>query len=590
MKITSPSALPVQRIPLRVKLFPFLQWLGLINLSTLRADLAAGLTGAFIVLPQGVSFALVAGLPAEYGLYTAIIPPIIAALFGSSMHLISGPTTALSIIVFSTLSPLAEPGSTSYISLVLSLTFLAGVFQLAFGLARLGTVLNFVSHSVIVGFTAGAALLISTGQLKYAMGIHIPNGSSFLSSWAVIIKSTGQTNEYELAIALTTLICGGILKTWRPQWPGLLLAMIIGSVLSVLMGGNSHGVRLLGSLPGNLPPLSRPDLGLDNLRLLAPGALAVALLGLIEASSIARSITMHSRQHINGNQEFIGQGLSNIVGSFFSSYASSGSFTRSGVNYESGAKTPISSISSALFLGAIIVLIAPLTAWLPLSAMGGVILLVAFKLIDVHHIREIFKSSRSESIVLLTTFCGTLLFQIEFAIYTGVLLSLAIYLTRMSHPRVDSLVPNPTAPGRHMIENISGKFPECPQLKIIRIDGSLFFGAASHVTQIFEEIDAGSPKSLLIVGAGISYIDVSGAMMLVQEAERRRAMKKDLFLCSLNRGIVQFLRQGDYLNDIGEKNIFDSKHTAISEIISRLDTSVCAVCGDPIFNDCPSRF
>ncbi len=589
LKISSPSVLPVRKIPLRVKFFPFLQWLGLINFSTLRADLAAGLTGAFIVLPQGVSFAMVAGLPAEYGLYTAIIPPIIAALFGSSMHLISGPTTALSIIVFSTLSPLAEPGSASYISLVLSLTFLAGVFQMAFGLARLGTVLNFVSHSVIVGFTAGAAVLISTGQLKYAMGIDIPNGSSFLSSWAVIIKSTGQTNEYELAIALTTLICGGIIKTWRPQWPGLLIAMIIGSLLSIIIGGNSHGVRLLGSLPGNLPPLSRPDLSLDSLRLLAPGALAVALLGLIEASSIARSITMHSRQHINGNQEFIGQGLSNIVGSFFSSYASSGSFTRSGVNYESGAKTPLSSIFSALFLGAIIVLIAPLTAWLPLSAMGGVILLVAFKLIDVHHIREIFKSSRSESMVLLTTFCGTLLFQIEFAIYTGVLLSLAIYLTRMSHPRIESIVPDPTAPGRHMIENISGEFPECPQLKIIRIDGSLFFGAASHIAQVFEEIDGDTPRNLLIVGAGISYIDVSGAMMLLQEAERRRAMKKELFLCSLNREIIHFLRQGDYFNDIGEKNIFDSKHTAISEIVSRLDRSVCAVCASPIFNDCPHK-
>ena len=589
MKTTSPSILPVRRVPLRVKLFPFLQWLSQINHSTLRADLTAGLTGAFIVLPQGVSFALVAGLPAEYGLYTAIIPPVIAALFGSSMHLISGPTTALSIIVFSTLSPLAEPGSAGYISLVLSLTFLAGVFQLAFGLARLGTVLNFVSHSVIVGFTAGAALLISTGQLKYAMGINIPNGSSFLSSWSIIIKSSGQANGYELTIALTTLICGGILKTWRPQWPGLLIAMIIGSVMSILMGGSSHGVRLLGSLPGNLPPLSTPDLSLDTLRVLAPGALAVALLGLIEASSIARSITMQSKQHINGNQEFIGQGLSNIVGSFFSSYASSGSFTRSGVNYESGAKTPLSSIFSAFFLGAIIVLIAPLTAWLPLSAMGGVILLVAFKLIDVHHIREIFKSSGSESIVLVTTFCGTLLFQIEFAIYTGVLLSLAIYLTRMSHPRIDSLVPDPTAPGRHMIENFADELNECPQLKIIRIDGSLFFGAASHVAHIFEAIDANEPRNLLIVGPGISYIDVSGAMMLVQETERRRNLHKDLFLCSLNRGIIKFLRQGDYIYEIGEKNIFDSKHTAISKIIPRLDQSICAACAHPIFNDCPQE-
>ena len=587
MKFTSSSTLPIRKPPLRIRLFPFLQWLHLINLSSLRADLTAGLTGAFIVLPQGVSFALVAGLPAEFGLYTAIIPPIIAALFGSSMHLISGPTTALSIIVFSTLSPLAEPGSASYITLVLSLTFLAGVFQLVFGLARLGTVLNFVSHSVIVGFTAGAALLISTGQLKYAMGIHIPNGLSFLSSWSVIIASTSEINGYELGIALTTLICGGILKTWRPHWPGLLIAMIMGSLLAILLKGDSHGVRFLGSLPGNLPPLSRPDLNLDTLRLLAPGALAVALLGLIEASSIARSITMHSKQHIDGNQEFIGQGLSNIVGSFFSGYASSGSFTRSGVNYESGAKTPIASISSALFLAAIIVLIAPLTAWLPLSAMGGVILLVAFKLIDFHHIRDILKSSRSESMVLVATFCGTLLFQIEFAIYTGVLLSLAIYITRTSHPHIESLVPDPKNPGQHMKENIARDLPECPQLKIIHIDGSLFFGAANHVSQIFEEIDKEDPRHLLIVGTGISYIDVSGAMVLVQEAERRKALNKEMFLCRLNREVYHFLEKGDYLLEIGENHIFDSKKVAISAIVSRLNKAICDECPHRIFSDCP---
>ncbi len=589
MKFTSPSTLPIRKLPLRIKLFPFLQWLHLINFSSLRADLAAGLTGAFIVLPQGVSFALVAGLPAEFGLYTAIIPPIIAALFGSSMHLISGPTTALSIIVFSTLSPLAEPGSANYITLVLSLTFLAGVFQLIFGLAKLGTVLNFVSHSVIVGFTAGAALLISTGQLKYAMGIHIPNGSSFLSTWSVIIASTSDINGYELGIALTTLICGGILKTWRPHWPGLLIAMIMGSLLAIILKGDSHGVRFLGSLSGNLPPLSRPDLNLDTLRLLAPGALAVALLGLIEASSIARSISMHSKQHIDGNQEFIGQGLSNIMGSFFSGYASSGSFTRSGVNYESGAKTPISSISSALFLAAIIVLIAPLTAWLPLSAMGGVILLVAFKLIDFHHIRDIFKSSRSESMVLVATFCGTLLFQIEFAIYTGVLLSLAIYITRTSHPHIESLVPDPGNPGRHMKENIDQSLPECPQLKIIHIDGSLFFGAANHISHTFEEIDKDAPRHLLIVGTGISYIDVSGAMVLTQEAERRKTLNKSLFLCRINSEVYHFLEKGDYLLEIGENHIFDSKQLAISEIVSKLDPSICHTCPNRIFSDCPSR-
>ncbi len=586
MKSAPPPALPVRKISLKNRLFPFLKWMHLVNRDSLRADLAAGLTGAFIVLPQGVSFAMIAGLPAEYGLYTAIIPPIIAALFGSSRHLISGPTTALSIIVFATLSPLADPESANYLSLVLTLTLVAGFFQLIFGLARLGTVLNFVSHSVIVGFTAGAAFLIATGQIKYALGISIPAGSSFLENWLVILKSYSGTNLYELTIALTTLISGAGIKIIRPRWPGLLMALIFGSLVCLAIHGSEHGVRLLGALPAHLPPLSSPDLTFDTLRMLAPGALAISLLGLIEASSIGRAITIQSKQHIDGNQEFIGQGLSNIIGCFFSSYASSGSFTRSGVNYESGAVTPLSSIFSALFLTAIILLIAPLTAWLPLSAMGGVILVVAFKLIDVRHIKEILKTSRSESLVLAATFFGTLFFDIDFAIYTGVLLSLAIYLTRMSHPRIRSVVPFSTGKKRRMKDRADRDLPECPQLKIIRIDGSLFFGAADHVSEVLKQIDEQSPGDLLIVGAGISYIDISGALMLVHEAERRRELNRNLYLCRLNTEVSHFLKTGGYLKEIYEENVFESKQMAINKIISKLDRQICTSCPYKIFIEC----
>ena len=588
MKSNNKKAAPVRPIPLQVKLFPFLRWRKLIDRKSLRADLFAGLTGAFIVLPQGVSFAMIAGLPAEYGLYTAIIPPIIAALFGSSLHLVSGPTTAISIIVFSNLSPLVEPGTLDYIRLALTLTFLAGIFQLAFGLARLGTLINFVSHSVIVGFTAGAAFLIATGQLKHALGIPIPSGSSFLTSWMIIFKSSGQTNLYELAVALITLISAALLKVFRPRWPGLLLALVIGSLVSAGLDGGAHGVRLLGKLPGRLPPLSSPDFSLDTIRLVAPGALAIALLGLIEALSIARSITVFSKQHINGNQEFIGQGLSNIIGSFFSGYASSGSFTRSGVNYDSGAITPFASIFSALFLAIIIVLIAPLTAWLPLSAMGGVILVVAFKLIDVRHIQEILKSSRADSLVLLATFCGTLFFEIDFAIYAGVLLSLAIYLTRTSHPQIDVLAPDPADSRRRLTEVDPHGLLECPQLKIMRVNGSLFFGAANHVSEIVEEVDADSPKHLLIVGYGINFIDVSGAMTLVQEAQRREKMKKALYLCRINRDVHQFLKQGGFIAEILERHIFTTEYNAISQIFKKLDFAVCRPCKARIFNECQS--
>ncbi len=586
MKLFNRTAHAVRPAPLHVKLFPFLQWKECISRKSLRADVFAGLTGAFIVLPQGVSFAMIAGLPSEYGLYTAIIPPIIAALFGSSLHLISGPTTAISIVVFSTLSPLAEPLTAEYIRLALTLTFLAGIFQAAFGLARLGTLINFVSHSVIVGFTAGAAVLIATGQLKHALGIPIPSGSSFVTSWIFIFKEFRQFNPFEMTVALVTLVSAASLKTWRPRWPGLLIALIVGSVLSIAIDGASHGVRLLGKLPASLPPLSAPDFSPDTLRLLAPGAMAIAMLGLIEALSIARSIAVFSGQHINGNQEFIGQGLSNVTGSFFSAYASSGSFTRSGLNYESGAATPLAGVFSALFLSVILLLIAPLTAWLPLPAMGGVILVVAFRLIDVHHIREILKSSRAESAVLLVTFAGTLFFQLEFAIYAGVLLSFGMYLTRTSHPHIAVMAPDPADPRRRFREVHASALMECPQLKIIRINGSLFFGAANHAAEIVEEMDADDPGNLLIVGHGINFIDVSGAMMLAQEAQRRRKMNRALYLCRINREVHHFLEHGDFLREIGKEHIFATEYEAISRIFAKLDYSVCHCCTCRIFEEC----
>jgi sulfate permease, SulP family len=588
MTFKGKKAAPGRPVPLRVKLFPFLRWLGRTDGKSFRSDMFAGLTGAFIVLPQGVSFAMIAGLPAEYGLYTAIIPPIVAALFGSSMHLVSGPTTAISIVIFSTLSPLAEPGTADYIRLALTLTFMAGIFQLAFGLARLGTLINFVSHSVIVGFTAGAALLIATGQLKHALGIPVPSGSSFLTSWMILLKSSGQTNFYEMSVALATLATAIALKTVRPRWPGLLIALVVGSLVSFWIDGGAHGVRLLGRLPGRLPPLSSPDFTLDSLRLMAPGALAVSLLGLIEALSIARSITVLSGQHINGNQEFVGQGLSNIAGSLFSGYASSGSFTRSGVNYDAGAVTPLASIFSAVFLAIIVVLVAPLTAWLPLPAMGGVILFVAFKLIDIHHIREILKSSRADSLVLLATFFGTLFFELEFAIYTGVLLSMAIYLTQTSHPHATIMAPDPEDDRRRLTEIEPSGLVECPQLKIIRVNGSLFFGAANHVAEVVEEIDADAPRHLLIVGYGINFIDVSGAMVLVQEAHRRRKLKKGLYLCRINRDVHHFLEHGDFINDIRKDNVFSTEYEAIAEIFTKLDYDVCLACSARIFDECKS--
>jgi len=567
------------------RLLPFLRWWRFMGWDTLKADILAGLTGSVIVLPQGVAFAMIAGLPPQYGLYTAIITPVVAALFGSSLHLISGPTTAISIVVFSSISTMAEPGSAEYIQLVLTLTLLAGVYQLAFGLARLGTMVNFVSHSVVVGFTSGAGILIATSQLKHVLGLDLPGGHSFIKVWTHIFGMLGQVNLYVLAVAMVTLISAVFFRAKIPRWPGMLFAMIIGSLLCLLINGSQHGIHLVGQMPATLPPLSTPDFSLETIRELAPKALAVALLGLIEALSIGRSIATKSHQQIDGNQEFIGQGLSNIVGSFFSSYAGSGSFTRSGVNFQSGAITPLSAVFSALFLALMLLFIAPLTAYLPIAAMGGIILVVAYHLIEVKHIRTIARTSREETAVMLVTFLATLFLDLEFAIYTGVLLSLVLYLNRTAHPKIDNLIPNTGTTGPMLIETETAS---CSYLKIIRIDGALFFGAINHVNEYLYNIDKHEMRkfNVLIVGCSINFIDVAGAELLAQEAQRRRTQRGGLYLCELQPQVFKVLERGKYLEAIGKEHIFASCKDAIDKIISEADEMACRYCKHHVFKEC----
>lgn len=582
------GATELPSIPQRLLLLlPFLQWLPLISRRSLQQDLMAGLTGAVVVLPQGVAFATIAGMPPQYGLYTAMVTPIIAALFGSSRHLVSGPTTAISIVVFSSISQHATPGTPEFIQLVLTMTFLAGVYQFAFGVARLGTLVNFVSHTVVVAFTAAAAILIATSQIKHVLGLELASGHSFADTWIHVFQHAGQTNGYVLLIALATLAVALFSRRLSSKMPHLLLGLIVGSLIALLLGAEAHGVALVGKIPAQLPPLSSPQFSMDTIRMLAPQAFAVALLGLIEAVSIARSVATRSNQRIDGNQEFIGQGLSNIVGSFFSSYAGSGSFTRSGINYDSGAQTPMSAIFAAVILMAIVLLIAPLTAYLPVAAMGGVILLVAYNLVDLHHIRSIFNTSRSESAIFLVTFFSTLFLELEFAIYIGVLLSLVIFLAKTSKPKLTLLAPDQSQKGRTFTDIETKPLQECEQLKVVRVDRSIYFGSVSYLQLKLQMISATSGvKHILLIATRINYIDMAGAELLTQEARRLKAEGGGLYVYGLKDELWQFLAEGGYLKTIGAQYFFDNKTDAISAIYRKLNHQICQQCRRPVFLEC----
>ena len=575
------------------KFFPFLKWEDRVTPANLKRDAIAGFTGALIVLPQAVAFATIAGLPPEYGLYAAMVPTIVAALFGSSWHLVSGPTTAISIVVFASVSPYADPGSPEYIGMVLTLTFLTGLFQLIMGLAKMGMLVNFISHTVVIGFTAGAALLIAGSQVKNFFGIDIPRGAPAYRVVEELFLQFDRINPYIVAVAVVSLIAGLLARRFLPKVPYMIVAMLAGgfaaAYLNAKFGVETTKIRTVGALVASLPPFSLPDFSLHALKNTFFSALAVTVLALTEAVSIARSIAVKSEQHINGNQEFIGQGLSNLLGSFFSGYASSGSFNRSGVNFESGARTPLAAVFSSIFLFAVLLLVAPLAAHLPIPAMAAVLFLVAWNLVDFHHIKAILKVHRDESVVLGFTFIGTVI-DLEKGIFIGIVAALLFYLSRTSRPAIRSIVPNPgdmDNPKRKFIVE-TGSEPDCPQLKMLRIEGGIYFGAVDHIQHALAAVGEVTPtrKHVLLFSKGINVIDLAGAEMLSREAQRRRRLGGALYLCGVREGFCKMLRHGGYLDDIGRDNIFVHKPDAIAGIYRKLNPEVCRTCKSRIFREC----
>lgn len=405
---------------------PFTRWLPEYQKpGVVRADLLAGLTGAIVVLPQGIAFALLAGMPPHYGLYAAMVPCIIAALFGSSRLMVTGPANAISLTTMALIAPLAIPESEHYVVLVLTLSFLIGVIQITLGLGGAGKWVEKVPHAVIVGFTAGAAVLIINSQVGTLLGIEIARGTSVLDTieQTVVAIHEGQWRPQVLALVLITLIT---MRLWQPfnRWiPGMLIAVIVGSVALVILERyftEFSGIRKVSAIPAALPPLSYPVLSLEHLQLLFGPVLVMTLLASTEAMAIARALALKRNDSFDANQEFIGQGLANVGGSFFSAYPSSGSFNRSGVNLAANAQTPLAAIGAAVFLLAILIFVSPLAEYLPYAVIAALLLAVAKNLIDMEQIRHEFRSGPQEWIPMVITGVGTVTISLEWAVLAGI--------------------------------------------------------------------------------------------------------------------------------------------------------------------------
>lgn len=566
---------------LRSRIFPALaahgggDWLLTLTAAGLRADLIAGLLGALLVLPQGVAFARLAGLPPEYGIYTAIVPCIVAALFGSSRHVMSGPTNANSLALFAMLSPLALPGSPDYLRLVLTATFMVGVMQFLIARFRLGSLANFISPSVLLGFMSGAACLIGYRAV--------------LDLWE-LARSGGVLATGEPLVALVTVATTLVVVRYRRRWPAMLLGLAAGYALGEgWQMQTDQRIERLGALTSAIPPLSMPDLSPATLAQLSGIALSLTIVALGQSISIAKALAERSGQHIDVNREFFGQGLSNIAGSFFSSYLSCGSLNRSLPNLEVGARTPLAAVFSSVLLLLLVLAGADLLAGIPMSAISALLLYVAWSLINVPKIVEIARFSRQEAVCLGATWGAMLLIPIEFAILIGVGLSLIFYLHHTSRPVMRVLVPH--GPERRFtpVEDIPGEAAECPQLKLVRMEGDVYFGAAQYVGDVLKAFREHHPgqKHLLVMAKSMNFVDLAGEQLWASEFRTRAEAGGGLYFHRPRPRVLDAWRRSGLHDSLrGGGHIFASKAEALARIVPALDPQVCAHCSARIFREC----
>jgi SulP family sulfate permease len=411
---------------------PFSRWLPEYkNPGIIRADVLAGLTGAIVVMPQGIAFALLAGMPPQYGLYAAMVPCLIAALFGSSRLMVTGPANAISLTTMALIAPLALPESSTYVAYVLTLSFLVGILQLSLGFSKAGKWVEKVPHSVIVGFTTGAAILIINSQLGTLLGASVPKGKNVVDT-VVAVFGAFQNNQWQIAAPALVLFTLLVIRFWRAlnrYVPAMLVAVILGSLAAAILEilfPSIGAFKKVQEIPGALPPLSYPDLSADTLQKLFSAAMIMTLLASTEAMAIARAISLKTKDQFNANQEFIGQGLANICGAFFSAYPASGSFNRTGVNLASGAKTPLSAMCAAIFLVLLLVFLSSLAKYIPYVVIASLLLVVAWNLIDLKQIRHEIHLGPNAWIPMVVTGIGTITIPLEWAILGGILTSVVV--------------------------------------------------------------------------------------------------------------------------------------------------------------------
>ena len=685
------------------RFFPFLSWFPLTP-DSVKINLLAGLTVALVLIPQSMAYAQLAGLPAYFGLYAAFLPVAVASLWGSSNQLATGPVAVVSLLTASSIATLATPGSDDFIALAIMLTFLVALIQLTLGAFKLGVIVNFLSHPVIVGFTNAAAIIIALSQVSKILGVSMPRSESFIHDISGVFRQVGDTHWPTFAMGAGAMLLMWAMKKHVPRWPGVLVAVVLATLISWAVGfernssathdqvadpelraqvertlragaevdylntvitdknealgaaikakgeGSADAVNLeadvalarialrsaeevsaterkrlrkipvvreiddagatlavypaveapagikldgteyrirkvddkdlklvgggevVGSIPEGLPKISLPTLEMDKIGALFSAALVIALVGFMEAISIAKAMAAKTKQRLDPNQELIGQGLGNLAGSFSMSYPTSGSFSRSAVNINMGATSGLSAVFTALIVLVALLFLTPLLYHLPQAVLAAIIIMAVGGLVNIEGVKHAWKAHKHDGVAAVVTFFATLFFapHLDNGILVGAGLAIVLFLLRTMKPRVALL--GRYADGTLRDIKVNPDLPTSEHIMAMRYDGSLYFANVSYFEDTVLEALASRPtaKYVLIVSDGINQMDASGEEVVHHLTERLHENGVTLVFSGLKKQVLDCMRHTRLIEAVGENNIFATEDQAIASIYERL--------------------
>lgn len=545
------------------RVLPITDWLGNYQRPDLRSDLAAGLTIAAMLIPQGMAYALLAGLPPEIGLYASTLPVLAYAIFGTSRQLAVGPVAIVSLLTASALSPLYEQGTAGYVSAAALLAVMVGLVHLVLGLGRLGFIVNFLSHSVLVGFTAAAAIIIGFSQVKHILGVSIDRKDHFYETVIDVAKALGDTHGVTLALGAGSIAALLGIKRIAPRIPGALIVVIATTAIAAGADLADDGVSTVGSIPDSLPAFGLPDINGGLVGDLVVTALVITMVGFMESIAVAKVYARRHRYEVEPNQELVALGMANVTSGVFGGYPVTGGFSRTAVNDTAGARTPLASIITALLVLVSIAFFTPLFTNLPKAALGAIIIVAVINLIDIAEMRHIATVKRSDTVGMGVAFVGTLAVGIELGILIAVVASMLVVFARMSRPHTAVLgrIPDTTS-YRNII-----RFPEAVQaagVRVIRIDAALSFVNSQYVKRLLlAEADPSDGRRRVVLDcSGINDIDATGAETLSEIITEFAESPVELHLCDVKGPVRDVLHRSGLWDELGGR-IHATPHQAV---------------------------